>query len=106
MDVAKQGLSLAQKIKQPVASTRNVLSAPEVYAGGGKTQTMSIDDLYSPRQLVSPAERVEYTGVSALNALDLATSAPFARLRSCCAARPFVKPPVPGFCSCVPRATL
>ena len=58
MDVAKQGLSLAQKIKQPVASTRNVLSAPEVYAGGGKTQTMSIDDLYSPRQLVSPADRV------------------------------------------------
>lgn len=56
MDVAKQGLALAQKIKQPVANPRNVLSSPQVYAGGGKTQAMSIDDLYSPRILVSPAD--------------------------------------------------
>jgi len=60
MDVAKQGLALAQKIKAPVSKPRNVLTRPSVYEvapnGTRSTRGVTVDDLYSPNQLVSPAD--------------------------------------------------
>jgi hypothetical protein len=59
MDVAKQGLALAQKIKSPVSQPKNVLSAPSVYDldnnGTVSPRNATVEDLYDTKRLVSPA---------------------------------------------------
>lgn len=59
MDVAKQGLALAQKIKSPVSQPKNILSAPSVYDldenGSVSPRNATVDDLYDTKRLVSPA---------------------------------------------------
>jgi hypothetical protein len=59
MDVAKQGLALAQKLKSPVSQPKNILSVPSVYDldenGSVSPRNATIEDLYDTKRLVSPA---------------------------------------------------